>query len=67
MLLGATGAMEGIQAHGAILDPRAGYQALEVFPKSWIEENPGRRMLLSQSAPLVYPRRPNACMCATVR
>lgn len=67
VLLGATGAMEGIQAHGAILDPRAGYQALEVFPKSWIEENPGRRMLLSQSAPLVYPRRPNACMCATVR
>lgn len=67
VILGATGAMEGTQAHGAILDPRAGYQALEIFPKSWIEENPGRRVLLSQSAPLVYPRRPNAAMCATVR
>nr|WP_257792287.1 major capsid protein [Azospirillum humicireducens] len=51
--MGATGAMEGTQAHGAILDPRAGQQALKVFPKSWIEENPGRRLLLSQSAPLV--------------
>jgi len=67
VILGATGAMEGTQAHGAILDPRAGYQSLEMFPKSWIEENPGRRVLMTQSAPLVYPRRPNAAMCVTVR
>lgn len=67
VILCACGAMEGTQAHGAILDPRAGYQSLEIFPKSWIEENPGRRLLLSQSAPLVYPKRPNAAMCVTVR
>lgn len=67
VILGATGAMEGTQAHGAILDPKASYQALEMFPKSWIQENPGRRFLMTQSAPLVYGRRPNASMCVTVR
>ncbi len=67
VLLGATGALEGTQAHGAILDPRAGYQPLEMFPTSWIENNPARRVLMTQSAPLVYPRRPNASMRVKVR
>lgn len=67
VLLGATGAIEGTQAHGAILDPRAGYQALEMFPTSWIENNPPRRVLMTQSAPLVYPKRPNATMRVKVR
>lgn len=67
VVLAALGAAEGTQAHGAILDPRAGYRSLEAWPWSWIEDNPPRRMLMTQSAPLVYFRRPNATMCVTVR
>lgn len=67
VLMAAVAAAEGTQAHGAILDPKAGYQSLEMFAKSWLEEDPGQRVLLTQSAPLVYPRRPNATFRARVR
>lgn len=67
VLVGATAAVAGVRHYGAILDPKAGYQALEIYPKSWIEENPPRRMLMSQSAPMVVPRRPNATGRMTVR
>jgi Phage major capsid protein E len=63
----ATQAAEGTQAHGAIHHPESGYQAVEMWPHSWIEQNPGRRFVMTQSAPLVYPRRANATFAATVR
>lgn len=59
VIVGATGAVEGIKHYGAILDPSAGYQALERYPKSWITENPARRFVMTQSAPMLVPRRPN--------
>ncbi len=59
--------VEGVQHHGAIRDEDAGIQALEYFSKSWKEEDPSRRILLMQSAPLVVPYRPDATFCATVR
>lgn len=58
--------VQGVQAFGAIRDERAGYQALPMFPKSWVEEDPPRRLLMTQSAPLVVPYRPNATFRATV-
>lgn len=65
-VLMVAGAIEGVQAFGAIKDPRAGYQAMPYFPKVWYEEDPGRNILMTQSAPLVVPLRPNASLAATV-
>lgn len=58
--------LEGTQAFGAIRDPAAGYQAVPWFPKSWVEDDPGQRLIMTQSAPLVVPYRPNASLAATV-
>lgn len=65
VILGS-GAIEGVQAHGAIRDQKAGYQAREFFPKSWEIEDPSVRYLMTQSAPLVVPFRPNASLSAIV-
>lgn len=70
VILGAPGQEAGVagyQAHGAIKDPRAGYQAEEIYPKSWIDDDPAVEWVMSQSAPLVIPARVDACFCATVR
>ena len=56
----ARGALEGTQYYGAILDLAAGIEPRRTFTKSWVEENPSGLQLLTQSAPLVGPRRPNA-------
>jgi hypothetical protein len=58
--------IDGVRAHGAILDERAGLQALEIFPKSWVIEDPSVRILMCQSAPLVVPKRPNASFSISV-
>lgn len=55
------GQIDGIQHQGAIQDEEAGMLPLEVFPKSWITPDPSVRWIMSQSAPLVVPRRINAC------
>jgi hypothetical protein len=59
--------LEGVRAFGAIRDEEAGYQAVPMFPKSWVEKDPAVRYLLTQSAPLVVPTRINHSFCATVR
>lgn len=58
--------IEGVQAYGAIADEEAGYQAMPMFPKSWVEKDPGVRYVMTQSAPLIVPTRPNASLSATV-
>jgi hypothetical protein len=58
--------VEGVQAFGAIRDEASGLQALPIFAKSWVQEDPSARFIMSQSAPLVYPRRPNGSFAATV-
>ena len=58
--------IEGVQAFGAVQDPTAGYIAVPFYPKSWIEDDPPRRFLMTQSAPLVVPLRPNGSVAATV-
>jgi hypothetical protein len=65
-VLGISDEMKGVRAFGAILDEEAGIQALPMFPKSWINPDPSVRFIMTQSAPLTVPSRPNACFCATV-
>ena len=59
------GAIDGIQHFGAIQDHDA-LQAMPVFPKSWVENDPSVRWIMSQSAPLPVPRRINATLVASV-
>lgn len=57
--------LEGVRAFGAILDHDS-LRAVPYFPKSWLEQDPSLRYLMTQSAPLVVPTRPNASVAATV-
>lgn len=62
--------LEGVRIFGAILDEEAGMegpQAMEYFPKSWLDKDPPVRYLMTQSAPLMVPYRINASLCATVK
>lgn len=65
-VLMVAGALAGVQAFGAILDPQAGYMAMPYYPKTWYEQDPGRNILMTQSAPLLVPLRPDASVGATV-
>lgn len=58
--------VEGIRCYGAIMDAEAGYQPLPVFPKNWANQNPSVEYVMSQSAPLMVPRRTNASFKAVV-
>jgi len=60
------GAVDGVQAYGAIQDEAAGLQALPYYSKSWLSEDPPRRFIMTQSAPLLVPYRPDATLAATV-
>ena len=62
----ATGAFEGVQSFGAILDDDA-LMAMRLYPKSWVKQDPSHRFVMTQSSPLLVPRRPNASMNVTVR
>lgn len=59
--------MQGYRAFGAIKDEKAGYQAMQYFPKSWTVEDPAVRYIMLQSAPLVIPLIPDASMSANVK
>lgn len=60
-VVGVADSVEGHRCFGAIKDGAAGFQALEMFPKQWIESNdPWQEMLMTQSAPLMVPKQPNA-------
>lgn len=52
--------VEGVQCYGAIKDFRAGLQPLSRFPKMWQQEDPSVEYLMTQSAPLMVPKKPNA-------
>jgi len=58
--------LRGVRAFGAIRDEAAGYQALPLFSKSWVSEDPSVRTIMTQSAPLVVPTRVNASFSASV-
>lgn len=52
--------VEGYRCFGAIKDGAAGFQALDMFPKVWEEQDPWVELLMTQSAPLMVPKQPNA-------
>ncbi len=66
IMAGSGAQVEGLRAFGAIEDFNANLQALQYFPKSWQENDPSVRYIMTQSAPLVVPRRINATFAATV-
>ena len=59
-------AVEGVRAFGAIQDRRAGWAPSAMFPKMWEQEDPSGLYLMTQSAPLMIPTRPNASLKAKV-
>lgn len=61
-----TGDVEGIRCFGAIMDRKAQWASLAMFPKMWEQEDPSGLFLMTQSAPLMVPGRPNASFRATV-
>lgn len=65
-VVGISNAIDGVRCFGAILDKQAGYQALEYFPKMWENEDPSVEYLMTQGAPLMVPRDPNASYKLTV-
>lgn len=49
----------GLKAFGSILDKKANFQALPIFPKMWENEDPSATFVMTQSAPLMIPVNPN--------
>lgn len=56
----ASGAIEGTQYFGSIIDLDAGIEPRKLFTKTKPKWNPSGLEMVTQSAPLVAPRRPNA-------
>ena len=61
-LIVLTGDVEGVRAFGAIMDNKAGWKPLSMFPKMWEQEDPSGIFVMTQSAPLMIPGRPDASM-----
>lgn len=54
-------AFAGVRAFGAIKDGKAGWRAMDLFPKMWEEnQDPFEEIFMTQSAPLMVPGQPNA-------
>ncbi|MDH5426420.1 MAG: major capsid protein [Gammaproteobacteria bacterium] len=64
-VIGVSSAVEGVRGFGAILDGKGGYQAMEMFPKNWQNDDPAVEYAMTQSAPLMIPRRPDAVVAIT--
>lgn len=58
-------AVAGVRCFGAVRDVEA-MRAVEIFPKMWVEKDPSAMVMMTQSAPLMVPTRPNATFKATV-
>jgi len=59
-VVGVADNIEGVRCFGAIKDVKAGLQSMEIFTKMWESEDPSSEFIMSQSAPLMVPKRPNA-------
>lgn len=66
VLMANKAGVQGTRCYGAIYDPKAGMMPLSRFPKAWIEEDPPRWMIMTQSAPLPVLGWIDASFCATV-
>ena len=54
------GAVMGLRAFGCIMDPSNQYMPSQYYPKNWVENDPPVELVMTQSAPLMISRRPNA-------
>lgn len=52
--------VQGVRCYGAIKDKGARYQPLEFFPKNWENEDPSVEYIMTQSAPIMVPKQPDA-------
>lgn len=59
--------VQGHRCFGAIKDGAAGFRALDMFPKNWEDEDPWVEYLMTQSAPLMVPKQPNATFSIKVK
>ena len=59
--------VNGHRCFGAIRDGKAGFKALDMFPKMWETEDPWAEFIMTQSAPLMVPAMPNASFKIRVR
>lgn len=66
MVSGGDQGLRGRRFYGAIRDPKAGFRPLARFPKIWTDEDPAVTWLMTQSAPLVAPLRPDATLSVQV-
>lgn len=67
-IVGVDGAMlQGFQCYGAIKDGAAGFQPLDMFPKNWEDQDPWNEYIMTQSAPLMVPKQPNASFSVKVK
>lgn len=67
LFTGSADAVNGYQAFGRIIDRKAQYEALPIFPKNWMSEGDVEIEYIShKSAPLMVPIHPNATLLANV-
>lgn len=52
--------VQGHRCFGAIRDGKAGFKPVDMFPKMWEDEDPWAEYLMTQSAPIMVPKEPNA-------
>ena len=67
VVLVAREAMAGRRLFGAIKDGSAGFRPFEYFPKMWPENDPSVEFVMTQSAPLIVPGRPDATVYVKTR
>lgn len=60
------GNIDGVRAFGAILDKKAQFAPVPIFPKMWDEDDPAVTFIMTQSAPLMVPVNPNNTLKARV-
>lgn len=58
-IVGVGNNVQGLRCFGAIMDKRAGFQAIRMFPKMWDQEDPSETYTMTQSAPLMVTGNPN--------
>lgn len=56
----------GTRSFAMIIDPYFNYNSMPFAPKTWLENDPGQRFIMMQSAPIVIPTRANAAMAVQV-
>jgi hypothetical protein len=59
--------IEGFRAFGAVMDADAGLVPVDMFPKMWRNPDPSVDYCMTQSAPLMVPKQPNASFAITVQ